>query len=121
MPESLSKQATLRDVAELAGVSYQTVWRVVKDQPHVAEETRRRVLQAVEQLDYHPHRPAQMLTTGRSHILHLIFFEGGSDEALLSILHLGTALWVYPCCDCIERHNIVRLGPVCLARDLADD
>jgi DNA-binding LacI/PurR family transcriptional regulator len=87
MPESLSKQATLRDVADLAGVSYQTVWRVVKEQPHVAEETRRRVLQAVQQLDYHPHRPAQMLTTGRSHILHLIFFEGGSDEALLSILH----------------------------------
>jgi LacI family transcriptional regulator len=87
MPDSIIKQATLRDVADLAGVSYQTVWRVVKEHPHVAEETRRRVLQAVRQLDYHPHRPAQMLTTGRSHILHLIFFEGSYDDPLLSVLH----------------------------------
>jgi LacI family transcriptional regulator len=87
MPDSLIKHATLRDVADLAGVSYQTVWRVVKDRPHVAEETRRRVLEAVRELDYRPHRPAQMMTTGRSHILQLIFFEGGYDEPLLSLLH----------------------------------
>lgn len=87
MRESFMKQATLRDVADLASVSYQTVWRVVKDRPHVAEETRRRVLAAVRELDYRPHRAAQMLTTGRSHILHLIFFEGGHDDSLFSVLH----------------------------------
>ena len=87
MPDAQLKQATLRDVADLAGVSYQTVWRVVKEHPHVAEETRRRVQAAVRELDYRPHRAAQMLTTGRSYILQLIIFEGGYGNPLPAMLH----------------------------------
>ena len=35
--------ATLRDVAQLAGVSFRTVSNVVNDYPYISEETRRRV------------------------------------------------------------------------------
>ncbi len=87
MPESQVKLATLRDVADMAGVSYQTVWRVVNDHPHVAPDTRERVLQAVRELDYRPHRAAQVLTTGRSFIIQLAIIEDLYGDPLPSILH----------------------------------
>jgi LacI family transcriptional regulator len=87
MPESQIKQATLRDVADAAGVSYQTVWRVVNDHPHVATETRQRVKKAIRELDYRPHRAAQVLTTGRSYMVQLVIFEGGYGDPLPAVLH----------------------------------
>ncbi len=87
MPGSQIKQATLRDVADVARVSYQTVWRVVNEHPNVAVDTRERVLQAVRTLDYRPHRAAQVLTTGRSYILQLVIFEYAYGDPLPAILH----------------------------------
>lgn len=55
---------TLRDVAELAGVSIKTVSNVVNDFPHVRESTRERVQEAVLQLGYRPKAAAQQLRTG---------------------------------------------------------
>ena len=87
MPNSQTRQATLRDVADKVGVSYQTVWRVVNERPHVATATRQRVQQAIRELDYRPHRAAQMLTTGRSYIIQLVLFEYGHNDRLPAILH----------------------------------
>jgi len=66
------KKVTIRDVARKTGVSYQTVSRVLNDNNSVAEETRKRVLQAMQELDFVPNKIAQMLTTNRSHTLELI-------------------------------------------------
>ncbi len=66
------KKITIRDVAGLAGVSYQTVSRVMNENDSVAEETRRRVLRAMHELDFVPNKIAQMLTTNRSQTLELI-------------------------------------------------
>ena len=63
------------DVARLAGVSYQTVSRVVHDSPHVRPETRERVLDAIRQLDYRPSSVAQALVTGRSQTLGVVSFD----------------------------------------------
>jgi DNA-binding LacI/PurR family transcriptional regulator len=71
----LIKPATLHDVARLAGVSYQTVSRVVNNNPNVAEDTRERVTQAIQELDYRPNRAARSLITRRSQTLHLISFN----------------------------------------------
>jgi len=87
MSQPQIRQATLRDIADKVGVSYQTVWRVVNDRPNVAAATRSRVMRAVEELDYRPHRAAQMLTTGRSYILQLVIFEYGHSDRLPAILH----------------------------------
>ncbi len=86
---SPTKRPTLRDVADRAGVSYQTVSRVVNEHPHVAAETRRRVLEVIRELDYRPHRAAQLLTSGRSYILQLVIFEFGYGDPLPAILHWG--------------------------------
>jgi LacI family transcriptional regulator len=72
---SRKKKNTIHDVAREAGVSYQTVSRVLNRNSSVAAETRRRVLQTIEALDFVPSKIAQMLTTNRSHTLELIIVD----------------------------------------------
>ena len=61
--------ASIRDVAELAGVSPRTVSNVVNDFVHVRESTRRRVQAAIEELNYRPNISARRLRQGRTRIL----------------------------------------------------
>ncbi|MBN1874191.1 MAG: LacI family DNA-binding transcriptional regulator [Anaerolineae bacterium] len=93
MPDVQTKRPTLRDVANLAGVSYQTVSRVVNEHPHVANPTREKVLSAIRELDYHPNRAAQVLMTGRSYTLQLILFDNLWDP-IMSMLH-WSRVWGY--------------------------
>jgi DNA-binding LacI/PurR family transcriptional regulator len=65
---------TLRDVARRAGVSYQTVSRVINQHSYVAEETRQRVLATIAELDYHPNKAARSLAARHSQTLGLITF-----------------------------------------------
>jgi DNA-binding LacI/PurR family transcriptional regulator len=66
------RQVTLQDVATAAGVSMQTVSRVVNHRPDVAEETRLRVWQVIRELGYRPNRLARSLVAQRSHLLGII-------------------------------------------------
>ena len=63
---------TMRDVARKAGVSVKTVSRVVNDQSEVAEETRQRVLTAIDGLGYRPSKLARALVTQRTDTVGLI-------------------------------------------------
>jgi len=56
----------MADVAEHAGVSHQTVSRVLNDSPLVREGTRERVLASIEHLGYRRNMAARMLATNRS-------------------------------------------------------
>ena len=67
-------RTTIRDVAAVAGVSYQTVSRVLNNKPDVAEETRQRVLEVIEQLGYQPSSIARSLTQGRSYTLGVVSY-----------------------------------------------
>src|SRR6266404_7759310 len=69
------RPAVMTDVAKLAGVSHQTVSRVLHDSPHVRRGTRDRVLAAIRQLDYRPNPVAQALVTGRSRSLGVVSFD----------------------------------------------
>jgi LacI family transcriptional regulator len=72
---SLNRQgerATIKQVAESAGVSIATVSYVVNDKRKVLPETRRRVLSAVKELGYVPNASARNLVTGGSRILGII-------------------------------------------------
>ncbi len=60
------KPVTLYDVAEYAGVSYQTVSRVVNRASHVSAKTREKVEAAMAQLNYIPNRVAQQLAGKQS-------------------------------------------------------
>src|SRR5699024_11059364 len=62
---------SLRDVAELAGVSIKTVSNVVNDYPHVRETTRERVRAAILESGYRPQVAARQLRTGAGGIITL--------------------------------------------------
>ncbi|MFN2196691.1 MAG: LacI family DNA-binding transcriptional regulator [Anaerolineales bacterium] len=57
---------TIRDVAKRAGVGIATVSRVLNASPSVSEETREKVLQAIEELNFTPNPIARRLSTGRT-------------------------------------------------------
>ncbi len=61
--------ATLRDVAKHAGVSHQTVSRVIKGRGRVSDKTRNKVLASIAALRYRPHIAAQQAANGRADTL----------------------------------------------------
>jgi LacI family transcriptional regulator len=67
-----AKRVTIMHVAHEAGVSYQTVSRVVNDRPDVAPETRKRVRDVIARLEYQPHAIARSLASKRTRTLGLI-------------------------------------------------
>ncbi|MBC7231972.1 MAG: LacI family DNA-binding transcriptional regulator [Chloroflexi bacterium] len=64
--------ATMKDVAQAAGVSVTTVSHVINETRYVSEELRERVLKAMEDLHYHPNTLARSLRQGISHTIGLI-------------------------------------------------
>lgn len=74
------------DVARLAGVSYQTVSRVINDHPYVSKETRQRVQAAIEALGYRPSKVATKLASKSSKIIAIVlygsWFSGLAEIAL---------------------------------------
>jgi DNA-binding LacI/PurR family transcriptional regulator len=69
---SAPRRPSLKDVAREAGVSYQTVSRVINGGPRVSEETRARVLTVVAELGYRRNDNARALVTNRSRTIGVI-------------------------------------------------
>src|ERR1700749_5060100 len=65
----------MSDVGRLAGVSHQTVSRVINGSPHVRPETREKVQAAMQELGYRPNPVARALVTGRSKTLGVVNFD----------------------------------------------
>src|SRR5271167_1362566 len=70
-----SRAAAMSDVGRLAGVSHQTVSRVINGSPNVRPETRERVIAAVDELGYRPNYAARALVTGRTKTLGVLGFD----------------------------------------------
>jgi DNA-binding LacI/PurR family transcriptional regulator len=68
----LSRPPVMADVARLAGVSHQTVSRVLNEHPNVRPLTRDRVLAAIRELAYRPNAAARTLVTRRTHTFGVI-------------------------------------------------
>jgi DNA-binding LacI/PurR family transcriptional regulator len=82
------RRATLEDVARAAGVSYQTVSRVINEHPNVADATRARVREAIQELRYRPNRSARSLATNRSNTIGIVGFDTryyGPSQMLVNI------------------------------------
>ena len=68
----LTSRPTQADVAKMAGVSRQLVSLVVRDDPRVSPERRRRVHEAMEKLGYRPNAAARSLATQRTGIVGIV-------------------------------------------------
>ncbi|TQM15323.1 LacI family DNA-binding transcriptional regulator [Pseudonocardia kunmingensis] len=67
------RRPTMRDVAQLADVSFKTVSRVVNDEPGVSAALTVRVRRAIDELGFHPHPGARLLRTdGRTSAIALL-------------------------------------------------
>jgi len=90
---NMAKRITIKDVAKQAGTSYQTVSRVINDKLDVSPETRRRVLEVIEKLNYRPSMAATSRANPKTHIIAVaisqyneyLLYEG--DPHLLRLIH----------------------------------
>jgi DNA-binding LacI/PurR family transcriptional regulator len=129
------------DVAKLAGVSHQTVSRVLNDHPNVTEHTRLRVRAAIAELGYRPNRAARALVTGKSHVIGVIAQSStlyGPASTLAAFAQAATAsgftisvesvrtLEQGPMQDAVSRHldqriaGLVVIAPVDSANEVLD-
>lgn len=72
--------ATLRDVARRAGVSISTVSHVINGYDDINDETQKRVLQAIRELNYHPNALARNLLKQRSQTFGVVTFGRQSEN-----------------------------------------
>jgi DNA-binding LacI/PurR family transcriptional regulator len=71
-PEAAPRPLVMADVAVRAGVSHQTVSRVINGHPSVAPLTRERVQRAIAELGYRPNLAARALVTGSTRTIGLV-------------------------------------------------
>ena len=71
-PEGASRALVMSDVAARAGVSHQTVSRVINGHPNVAPQTRERVERAIRELGYRPNTAARALVTGSTRTIGFV-------------------------------------------------
>lgn len=71
--------STIKDVAKLAKVSISTVSRVINDSKPVSPEAKRRVIKAIEELEYRPNEVARSLVTKKSNLIGVIVGDIGNS------------------------------------------
>ena len=84
-----TRRVGVRDVARLAGVSSQTVSRVLNDHPSIRAETRQRVIDAVAALDYRVNNAARALGTSTTRTVGVIASDAALYGPAVGIAALG--------------------------------
>jgi DNA-binding LacI/PurR family transcriptional regulator len=82
---------SIRDVARLAGVSYQTVSRVLNHHPSIRESTKARVTQVMEEIAYRPNRAARMLVTRHSRAIGVLSASSAEYGPAASVVAIEDA------------------------------
>ncbi|MFB2597190.1 LacI family DNA-binding transcriptional regulator [Herbiconiux sp. P17] len=85
VPRTAPRAASVFDVAKAAGVSHQTVSRVLNGHPSVRPATRQKVLDAMRALSYRPNLAARALVTSRSRIIGILSTSSGEYGPASSI------------------------------------
>jgi DNA-binding LacI/PurR family transcriptional regulator len=85
------RRPSIADVAGFAGVSHQTVSRVLNKHPSVSDLTRARVQAAIDQLGYRPNTAARALASGRSKTLGVIALDTSLYGPVSTLLALYEA------------------------------
>jgi DNA-binding LacI/PurR family transcriptional regulator len=86
-----ARRVGVREVARAAGVSTQTVSRVINDNPGIRSETRQRVLDAMAALDYRVNNAARSLGTSRTRTLGIVASDASMYGPAVGILALESA------------------------------
>jgi len=109
------KRITIKDVAQAAGVSTQTVSRVMNKFSYVSGETRQRVEKVVEELGYRPSTLARSLSQQRSYTLGIVTFDLkyiGPSRTLNGIADKADELGYMLLMKELDNFNIHRIDDV---------
>jgi DNA-binding LacI/PurR family transcriptional regulator len=85
------RAASVFDVAKVAGVSHQTVSRVLNDHPSLRDATRQKVLAAMRELNYRPNAAARALSSSRSRMIGILSTSSGEYGPASSVAAVETA------------------------------
>ncbi|TDG12445.1 LacI family DNA-binding transcriptional regulator [Seongchinamella unica] len=106
--------ATIKDVAKLAGVSFKTVSRVINREPSVGEDLQARVWAAIEELNYQPNLSARQLRGAASFIAFI--YDNPNSHYVIEMQHgileeckrQGFELLIHPT-DSTDPHYVDEL------------
>lgn len=132
--QQYTRGPSMRDVATAAGVSAQTISRVLNDHPNVQESTRRRVLAVVEELGYRRNNTARALVTGRSKTIGVLTLatnnfskaalalgvELGAREAGYTVNAVTSDLTVQGLTDAVSRLVLQGVDGIIIAAPLQE-
>ncbi|GAB2539024.1 LacI family DNA-binding transcriptional regulator [Rhodanobacter koreensis] len=123
----LLRSATIKDVAERAGVSLKTVSRVINNEPSVHARTREKVQREIDALGYQPDPSARSLRSTRAYALGLVYDNPNAhyiinlQRGVLSVCRTsGFGLQIHPCdssspkladelCELVRRSRLAGL------------
>ncbi|MBR4477212.1 MAG: LacI family DNA-binding transcriptional regulator [Spirochaetales bacterium] len=76
---------TIKDVARLAGVSHTTVSLALRGSSSITDETKKKVMKAAKQLNYHPNHLAKALVNGKTNVIGVVanFFSSNFEMEVL--------------------------------------
>jgi LacI family transcriptional regulator len=74
----MMKRSTINDVAKKAGVSKATVSHVLNNTRFVEEETKKRVLQVIQDIGYRPSNVARSLTTNQTNTIGIVISDASN-------------------------------------------
>ena len=103
-------KATIRDVAKKANVSVATVSRVINNKGYVYEETRRTVMETIEELGFEPNQLARSLTSHRSKMIGVIVPHVGTNfyGQLIEGIEQAALSFGYKTMLCNTQDNLER-------------
>jgi LacI family transcriptional regulator len=80
------KRTTIKDIAQIVGVTHVTVSKVINNKGRISQETRKKVLDAIERLEYYPNYAARSLVKGKTNNIAVIEpgFSAGFPSAIIS-------------------------------------
>ena len=117
MARKASGSATIRDVAELAGVSIKTVSNVLNGYPYIRPETDERVRNAIRELHYHVNVSARNLSRGRTGVIALalpalrgVYFAELADTIMREAARVGLTVFIQQTNDERDRELAVVNG-----------
>lgn len=94
-PSTRRERVTLSDVARAAGVSTNTVSRVVRGDKEVSAQTRAHVTALIESMGYRPNVAARALSAEKTGIIHVILtvpMDHGHGSTLLAVMQAATQM-----------------------------
>lgn len=102
--------ATIKDIAERAGVSVSTASRALNNNPRISQATRLRVKRIADKLNYRPNYTAQNLTRGESNMVGLVF-PVTSDTAPANPFHIDLMRGISSALKPLRYEMVVAIAP----------